>query len=455
MMPEQPARVHVAHGTLPWAKYRSLFYNASGGWDITPSSRYEKGAARPEGTNLPPSAENRVGPLFVLAMVAITMMGPLAIHAFIPALPIVQRNFAIDAATAQFMLSITLFAMAGATLFYGPLSDRYGRRPVLLVGLGLFLVGTLGCVLADDVTTLIGGRFVQAGGAACGLVLARAMVRDVYGDDRLVKMMAYLTMAYVVGPMLAPAIGGALIDTLGWRSIFQAGLVVGGLIVILTLFVIHETAPNIGKRSGGIVVLQGYGRLARMPKFMGYVFHCGFISASFFSFISAAAFLMSGVLHRPAAEYGLWFITFPACYMAGNFVASRLTTRYSIDRMVVVGAAIGFIVSAGFVIWVMVAPLHIAMLFLPCALASLGQGLSMPNAQSGAISVDPELTGTASGVVMFVQLFLGAVGTQLMGFVADDTALPMALLYCGFLFLALVCAIIPVLPWKSSSPAKA
>ena len=157
---------------------------------------------------MPPGVEKRVGPLFVLAMIAVTLMGPLALHAFIPALPMVQRDFAMDDATSRFILSVSLFAMAVATLFYGPLSDRYGRRPVLLVGLALFLIGTLGCALADDVATLIGGRFVQAGGAACGLVLARAMVRDVYGDDRLVKMMAYLTMAYVMGPMIAPAVGG-------------------------------------------------------------------------------------------------------------------------------------------------------------------------------------------------------------------------------------------------------
>jgi MFS transporter, DHA1 family, multidrug resistance protein len=403
---------------------------------------------------LQPSVEKRVGPLFVVAMVAITMMGPLSIHALIPALPRMQHDFNIDSATAQFMLSITLFAMAGATLFYGPLSDRYGRRPVLLVGLALFLIGTLGCVLADDVTTLIGGRFVQAGGAACGLVLARAMVRDVYGDDKLVKMMAYLTMAYVIGPMVAPAIGGALTDALGWRSIFYMGLIIGGLIIILTLLVTHETAPNVGVRSSGFVALRSYGRLARMPKFIGYVLHCGFISASFFAFISAASFLMAEVLHRPAAEYGLWFISFPACYMAGNFAASRVTSRYSIDRMVIIGGSIGFAASIGFVIWVLVAPLTIYMLFLPCAIASLGQGLSMPNAQSGAISVDPDLTGTASGVVMFAQLFLGAVGAQFMGFVADGTAMPMALVFCGFLALAVLMAFVPILPWKSTSMAK-
>jgi DHA1 family bicyclomycin/chloramphenicol resistance-like MFS transporter len=397
---------------------------------------------------LPPSVENRVGPLFVLAMVAVTLTGPLSIHAFIPALPMVQRDFGMDAATTQFILSVTLFAMAGATLLYGPLSDRHGRRPVLLVGLGLFLIGTLGCALADDFATLVTGRFVQAGGAACGLVLARAIVRDVYGDDRLVKMMAYLTMAYVMGPMIAPVVGGTLADLFDWRAIFHMGLAIGVSVFILTAVATHETAPNIGVRSGGRFVVRDYVRLVRMPRFMGYVLHCGFISASFFATISAASFLMSEVLHRPAAEYGLWFMTLPAGYLLGNFAASRFSGRLSINATVVIGAFIALVPAIGFLIWVAVAPMSPLMLFLPCAIAGLGQGLSMPNAQSGAISVDPDLTGTASGVVMFAHLFLGAVGTQIMGFVADGTAFPVALVFLGFLTLSLIAAIVAVMPWK-------
>jgi len=333
-------------------------------------------------------------------------------------------------------------------LFYGPLSDRHGRRPVLLVGLGLFLIGTLGCALADDFATLVTGRFVQAGGAACGLVLARAIVRDVYGDDRLVKMMAYLTMAYVMGPMIAPVVGGTLADLFDWRAIFHMGLAIGVSVFILTAVATHETAPNIGVRSGGRFVVRDYVRLVRMPRFMGYVLHCGFISASFFATISAASFLMSEVLHRPAAEYGLWFMTLPAGYLLGNFAASRFSGRLSINATVVIGAFIALVPAIGFLIWVAVAPMSPLMLFLPCAIAGLGQGLSMPNAQSGAISVDPDLTGTASGVVMFTHLFLGAVGTQIMGFVADGTAFPVALVFLGFLTLSLIAAIVAVMPWK-------
>ncbi len=387
--------------------------------------------------------ERIAGPLFVTAMIAVTLIGPLSVHAFIPALPIVQRAFAMDDATAQSMLSITLLGMAASTVFYGSLSDRYGRRPVLLTGIGLFLIGATVCAVSTNVVTLAGGRFVQAAGAGCGLVLARAIIRDVYGDDRLVKMMAYLTMAYVMGPMLAPAIGGALIDAFGWRAVFYMSLALGVAIFALTAIAIHETAPRNDETGFGRRLIEGYGRLARIPKFLGYVFHAAFIAASFFSYISAASFLMSDVLHRPAAEYGIYFLFLPLGYLVGNFFASRLSGRVSIETMVVIGGVGAMVVAIGFLIWAVVSPIDPLLLFVPGVVASIAQGLSMPNAQSGAIQVDDDLTGTASGAVMFAQLSFGAVGVQVMGFVADGTAYPMAMVFLVCCAGALLTGIVP------------
>jgi DHA1 family bicyclomycin/chloramphenicol resistance-like MFS transporter len=379
-------------------------------------------------------------------MVAVTLIGPLSVHAFIPALPMVQRAFAIGDAAAQSMLSITLLGMAASTLFYGSLSDRYGRRPVLLSGIGLFLIGATVCAVSTDVVTLASGRFVQAAGAGCGLVLARAIIRDVYGDDRLVKMMAYLTMAYVMGPMLAPPIGGALIDAFGWRAVFYLGLALGVAIFALTAIATHETAPRNhgGDEAGfGRRLIQGYARLARMPKFLGYVLHAAFIAAAFFSYVSSASFLMSDVLHRPASEYGIYFLFLPLAYLVGNFFASRLSGRVSIATMVVIGGVGAMVVAIGFVIWASVSPIDPLLLFVPGVVASIAQGLSMPNAQSGAIQVDADLTGAASGAVMFAQLSFGAIGAQVMGFVADGTVYPMAVMFLVCCALSLVSGIVP------------
>jgi DHA1 family bicyclomycin/chloramphenicol resistance-like MFS transporter len=182
-----------------------------------------------------------------------------------------------------------------------------------------------------------------------------------------------------------------------------------------------------------------------MPRFLGFTFFNGFVSASFFAYITAASYIMIEVLERPAAEYGLWFLTLPAAYLLGNFVAGRFGGRARIEFMVLLGSGIALAASIGFVFAAAIMPLTPLVLFLPCFIASIGQGIAMPNAQSGAIMVDPQLTGTAAGTVMFAHLCLGATGAQVMGFLADGTMMPMALMYVTCCALATAAALVPAL----------
>src|SRR3984885_8424327 len=156
------------------------------------------------------------GPLFALALASISLIGPLAVHLFMPVIPAVKAALDLSNSLAQLTFSISLFGMAVATLFYGSLSDRYGRRPVLLSGLALFLIGSALSAAADSIVPLVLGRFLQAIGAGCGITLGRAIAQDVYGRERLVKALAYLTMFYTIGPMISPIVGGILIDAFGW-----------------------------------------------------------------------------------------------------------------------------------------------------------------------------------------------------------------------------------------------
>ena len=193
------------------------------------------------------------GPLFKVALASISLIGPLAVHLFLPAIPTVKVALGVSDAYAQLTFSIALFGMAISTLFYGSLSDRLGRRPVLLSGLALFLIGSAISAASYSMSTLVLGRFVQAVGAGAGITLSRAIARDVYGRDRMVKAIAYLTMAYTIGPMISPIIGGILIDTFGWRSVFGFALGLGAVITLTAYVAVFESR----QRSFGVHQLFG------------------------------------------------------------------------------------------------------------------------------------------------------------------------------------------------------
>jgi DHA1 family bicyclomycin/chloramphenicol resistance-like MFS transporter len=364
------------------------------------------------------------GPLFAVALASISLIGPLAVHLFMPVIPAVKAGLGLSDAMAQFTFSIALFCMAFATLVYGTLSDRYGRRPLLLSGLALFLVGSALSAAANSFTVLVAGRVLQAVGAGCGITLVRAIAQDVYGAERLVKAIAYLTMAYTIGPMIAPMVGGILIDAFGWRSAFGFAVVFGGLITVAAYVAVFETHPPSATRRFGNV-LGNYAGLFRDLRFTAYVFQSGFCTGCFLALATADATLMKEMLRLPSTEFGVYFLLFPFGFLSGNFVTSRIGTRVANETMVLVGSVLLFAtvaVLAGCLLSGYVTPL---VLFVPGFFISLSQGLSLPYAQSGAMAVSPKLAGTAAGMGVFVQNLCGAAFAQLYGLLADGTTGPL------------------------------
>ena len=368
------------------------------------------------------------GPLFALALASISLIGPLAIYLFMPVIPAVRAALGLSEAFAQLTFTIALFVMAFATLVYGSLSDRYGRRRVLLSGLCLFLIGSGVSAFADTVTMLVFGRLIQAVGAGCGVTLVRAIAQDVYGRN-LVKAIAYLTMAYTIGPMVAPLVGGILIDAFGWRSVFFFALGAGGVISLNAYLAVFETRPpskSWPPRHAGQSVLRDYVTLFRNLTFTCFVLQSGLCTASFLVTATAASSLMKEMLHRPSAEFGLYFLLFPFGFLAGNFVTSRIGTRVANETMVLAGAAVVLVTvlaQASVQLSGTVTPLT---LFTPGFFLSFAQGISLPYAQAGALETNPKLAGTAAGIGVFMQNFAGAVFAQAYGLLADGTVLPLA-----------------------------
>ena len=284
-----------------------------------------------------PQATTGPPPRLIVVLVLATALGPFAMQVFLPALPAIQAGFGVSAATAQLSFSLSAFAIAVSTLFYGPLSDRLGRRPALLGGLVIYLLGSLLCAAAPSISLLILGRIVQAAGGCAGLVLCRAIIRDLYSLDRSAAVLAYVTMAMVAAPMVAPVLGGLLVDMAGWRSVFLAGAAVGVAILVAVHGGLPETAARAdAPRSAN--PLHGVGRLLRSPAFMGYALQSAFSIAVFYAFLASAPFLMLIVLRRPASEYGLLFILISGAFMVGNFIAGRYSARIGSDRMILLGS---------------------------------------------------------------------------------------------------------------------
>ena len=358
-------------------------------------------------------------------LIAVTAIGPLALNIFIPAMPGMATVFDTDYATIQFTLTLYLFGVAISQLFMGPLSDRFGRRPILLGGIVIFLAGSLMAALAESIAVLIVGRIIQAVGGCAGLVLGRAIVRDTHSREESASMIGYITMAMVVAPMVAPLLGGYLDHWFGWRATFLTVLGVGAVVLLLAWLLLHETHHDRQGGSGALAMLQGFPVLLRDAGFCGYVLNVSFTTAVFFAFLAGAPYIMVEIMERPSNEYGLYFMLNAASYMTGNFLSGRLATRIGPERMVLAGSLAALAGAAVMTMIALTSQMTPLGLFGPVMLVGLGNGLSLPSATASAISLRPELAGTASGLTGFLQMMAGALVALLVGWLQDDTVFPM------------------------------
>ena len=333
-----------------------------------------------------------------------------------------------------------MLAIAVSTLVYGPISDRFGRRPIVIFGLVVYLMGSAMCAAAPDIWVLVSGRALQGAGGASGMVLARAIVRDVYSRERSAAVIAYLTTAMAVAPMAAPAIGGVLTEFVSWRANFAFVGLIGLASGVRVLVGLTETHPERETEFGFGEMLRGFGRLLARPIFCGYAFNAAFSLSVFFAFISGAPYVMVDILHRPASEYGFYFILTAIGFMSGSFVAARISERVGIDRMILAGSTLSLVTVAGTAGLLAAGLWHPLTLFGPASVAAFATGLSMPNAQAGAISINPKAAGTASGLLGFIQMAVGAGVAQTVGTIHDGTPYPMiaVMLVCAGLGLAAI-----------------
>lgn len=367
-------------------------------------------------------------PLWALAL--ITFSGTVAMHIFVPALPIASADLHTSSATIQMTVSLYIVGLAVGQLIYGPLSDRFGRRPVLMAGLALYTLAGLAAALAPDVYSLIAARLFQALGGCSGLVLARAIVRDTAaGPRQAAQRLALMNLMVTVGPGMAPLIGSALATGIGWRSIFYLLVALGMANFLFTWRLLPETnRPSATPR--GSTLKQDYLRLLRSPVFLGFTLGGGCATTSIYAFISSAPFLFTEQLHRPAERVGLYLAILVLGMALGNALASRLMGRFNIRRVMVYASLLSALAGLAFLGLALAGQLSLGRVLGTVFLFTLGAGIASPATLTEAISVVPHLAGSASGLYGFTQMAIGAACAAL-AVIGPNPALGAAFVLAG------------------------
>ena len=377
----------------------------------------------PDATPLPP-APRRGRVVLITALVA---LGPLSTDLYLPSLPALTRDLDSDVAQAQLTLSLFLVAFACCQLVYGPLSDRFGRRPVILGGTAVYLLATIACTLAPTMEWLVAARFFQAVGACAGPVLGRAIVRDIYGREGAARVLAYVGAAMALAPAIGPILGGFVEVWVGWRGNF----VVLGVYAAVILAAVAATLEE-SNRHPDPTALAPRQLAANYLGFLGnrrYLGYAGTVALGYcglFAFISGSAHVLIEVVGLSPDRYGFCFAAFVVGYAIGTTLAGRLTLRLGIDRMIALGAAIACAGGLAMAALAWMGVETVASIVGPSVVYMVGVGMVFPNAQAGAMGPFPTKAGAAAAMVGFLQMAIAAAVGIAVGHAFDGTSIPMA-----------------------------
>ena len=366
------------------------------------------------------------GPVAVL-LTAVVAIGSLSIDMALPSLPATAEALGAEPATVQLTVTLFLAGFAVAQLIHGPLSDRIGRRRVLLGGLVVYVVGGLACWAAPSARLLVAGRLLQALGAGSGPVVGRAVVRDLYEGERAARVLGYMGTAMALTPILAPIVGGIIHVAFGWRAVYLALAACGAAFLGLALLLVPET----NRRRDPDALRPGHlatnaADLLGDRSFRGYVLVVALMFGGQFAFISGSAFVLIEVLRVPPDVYGLCFGLVAFGLMTGSFLAARLTPRAGIDRLIAAGTSLGAVAGCLMAALAWGGVRTVPAVIGPMYAFAIGVGIVLPTAVAGAIGPFPRTAGLASAVLGFLQLTAAAAYGIAVGRLYDGTPVPMA-----------------------------
>jgi MFS transporter, DHA1 family, multidrug resistance protein len=363
---------------------------------------------------------------------ALTAMGPLAIDLYLPALPTITDDLATSSSAAQASVAIYFIGVAIGQAFYGPLSDRYGRKPALYFGLVLFVLASIGCALAPDIRFLIACRFLQALGGCAPLVVPRAVVRDHFDQRDSVRMLSMLILVMGVAPILAPSIGGQLLVAFGWRSAFWALAAYGAVWFLLAFLFLDESLPATRRRREPLSeILRIYGRLLVDRAYMGYVISGGLMFAGLLTYITGSSFVYIELYGVRPDRFGLFFgmnaIGLIAASQINGWLAGRVDPRRIVSIVLPLATLAGVVllIAAYTGIGGFVGILVPLFCFIVC------HGFVFPNTTALAMEAHGRIAGSASALLGTLQFVLGASAGALVGLTSNGTAVPFAAIIAG------------------------
>ncbi|MGX9889656.1 multidrug effflux MFS transporter [Streptomyces sp. NPDC002276] len=405
---------------------------------------------------VPPSsltATRRAGLLVILILGGLTATPPLSMDMYLPALPAVTRALHAPAATVQLTLTACLAGMALGQLVVGPMSDRWGRRRPLLTGLAVYVVATALCAFAPNVEFLVAFRLLQGLAGAAGIVIARAVVRDLYDGVAMARFFSTLMLVSGVAPVVAPLVGGQILRVTDWRGVFVILTFVGAALAVLVWTRLPETLAPADRHSGGTreALRSMRGLLADLP-FTGYMLTGGFAFAALFAYISASPFVVQEIYGASPQTFSLLFgVNSVGLVAVGQINGKLLVGRVSMDK--VLGAGLAVVVAAATALLLMatgafgevgLAPVAAALFVLMSAM-----GVTLPNAQTLALMRTKHSAGSASALLGTSSFLIGAVASPLVGIAGEHTAVPMAVVQLAAALVAVACFVGMCRPWNT------
>ncbi|MBR1233323.1 multidrug effflux MFS transporter [Bradyrhizobium sp. AUGA SZCCT0182] len=358
--------------------------------------------------------------IMLLMLVAMTGVAPISLYLLVPALPVLATTFGRDISIAQMTVSLFMVGIACSQIIMGPLSDRFGRRPVLLCGLGLMVAASVGCIFAETLPQLIAARFLQALGGATGMVVSRAIIRDLYSRDRISSMISLVIAVMMIAQMLSPLTGGLLETAFGWRAIFYLITAASLTITVGIAIMLPETRRE---RAAGSSFRRDIGGLITSRAFIGYALCQVLASQIIFAFAGGGPYVVVTQMGRTSAEYGAWFATTGFAYLVGNLFCVRFAPRYQLEKLIWFGLALQLGGSLLNLVWSLAganqAP---SLLFGTQMIVMVANAFVMSNSAAGALSVRPEAAGTASGAMGFLQMGIGSLVSQFGAYLGGHSA---------------------------------